>query len=118
MARVGGWELDAETLELTWTDETYRIHEIPLDQKPPLQEAIHFFHPEDRPKLEQAIQRALDHAKPYDMEIRFITAKGNHLWTRTICRPLTVDGKVVKLSGTFQDVTQRKKAEENIQKVP
>jgi PAS domain S-box-containing protein len=112
MARVGGWELDAETLELTWTDETCRIHEIPLDQKPPLQEAIHFFHPEDRPKLEQAIQRALDHAKPYDMEIRFITAKGNHLWTRTICRPVTVDGKVVKLSGTFQDVTQRKKAEE------
>lgn len=112
MARVGGWELDAETLEVTWTEETYRIHEIPLYQKPPLQEAIRFFHPEDRPKLERAIQRALDHAEPYDMEIRFITAKGNHLWTRTKCLPEIVDGKIVKLKGMFQDITPRKRAEE------
>ena len=112
MARVGGWELDADTLEVTWTDETYHLHEIPLHQKPPLQEAINFFHPEDRPKLEQAIERALDHAEPYDMEIRFITARGNHLWTRTKCQPEMVDGKVVKLKGTFQDITQLKQAEE------
>ena len=112
MASVGGWELDAETLEVTWTEETYRIHEIPLYQKPPLQQAINFFHPEDRPKLERAIQSALHHAEPYDMEIRFITAKGNHLWARTKCEPETVDGNVIKLKGTFQDITKRRQAEE------
>ena len=111
MARVGGWELDAETLEVTWTEETYRIHEIPLYQKPPLRKAINFFHPEDRPKLERAIQRALDHAEPYDMEIRFITARGNHLWTRTKCEPEVVNGNVVKLKGTFQDITKQKQSE-------
>ena len=87
MARVGGWELDAETLEVTWTAETYRIHEVPPDRKPSLQKAIDFFHPEDRERLAQAVQRALDHAEPYDLEVRFITARGKHLWTRTICRP-------------------------------
>ena len=112
MARVGGWELDAETMEVTWTEETYRIHEIPLYQTPPLQEAINFFHPEDRPKLERAIQRALENAEPYDMEIRFVTAMENHLWTRTKCEPEIVDGKAVKLRGTFQDITPRKRAEE------
>ena len=112
MARVGGWELDADTLEVTWTEETYRIHEVPLHQKPPLQEAINFFHPEDRPKLERAIQRALNNAEPYDMEIRFITAKGNRLWARTKCQPAIVDGKIVKLRGTFQDITPRKRAEQ------
>ena len=111
MARVGGWELDARTLEVTWTDETYRIHEIPLDRKPPLREAIDFFHPEDRPVLERAIERALEHGEPYDLEIRFITARGNHLWTRTTCRPQVVDGNTVKLMGTFQDITDRKTAE-------
>jgi len=116
MARVGGWELDADTMDVTWTDETYRIHEIPLDHKPPLQEAINFFHPEDRPKLEQAIQRALDHGEPYDMEIRFITAKGKHLWTRTKCDPEMVDGKVVMLKGTFQDITERKRAEDELRR--
>ena len=112
MAKVGGWELDAETRDVRWTDETYRIHEVPLDCKPPLDEAINFYHPEDRPKLEHAIQRALEHGEPYDMELRFITARGKHLWVHTICKPHIVDGKTGKLTGTFQDITERKAAEE------
>jgi PAS domain S-box-containing protein len=111
MAKVGGWELDANTLEVTWTDEIYRIHDVPVGQKPSLKEAINFFHPEDRPQLEQAIQRALDHGEPYDTEIRFVSGKGKHLWTRTICRPETRNGKTVKLQGTFQDITERKQAQ-------
>ncbi len=111
MARVGGWELDAKTLEVTWTTETYRIHEVSFDHKPPLEEAIHFFHPEDREKLSDAIQRSLQYGEPYDMELRFITAKGKHLWTRTNCRPVVENGKTIRLFGTFQDITRQKLAE-------
>ena len=112
MARVGGWELDANTRELSWSEETCRIHEVPLDHKPSLREAIRFFHPEDRKRLEHAFERAFDDGEPFDMEIRFITAKGNHLWTRTICQPELVDGKTAKLLGAFQDITERKRAQE------
>jgi PAS domain S-box-containing protein len=112
MAKVGGWELDPATLDVHWTEETYRIHELPLDRKPPLRQAINFFHPDDRETLSSAIQRALERAEPYDMELRFITAKGTPLWTRTICKPRVVAGKVVKLEGTLQDITERKRAEE------
>jgi len=111
IAKVGGWELDASTLELRWTKETYRIHEVPLDYVPSLEEAVNFYHPEDRPRLEQAIQRALEHGEPFDMEIRFITAKGKHLWIHMTCKPQIVDGKTVKLSGAFQDITKRKNSE-------
>ncbi len=116
MARVGGWELDTATSEVIWTEETYRIHEVPFDYKPPLQKAINFFHPEDRGRLEKAIKRSLDHGEPYDLELRFITAKGNHLWTRTTCQPKMVDGQIVQLKGTFQDITKRKNAEEALRK--
>ncbi|MCK5057620.1 MAG: PAS domain S-box protein, partial [Candidatus Aminicenantes bacterium] len=112
MAKVGGWEVDTKTFEVSWTEEIYRIHEVPLGHKPLLQEVINYFHPDDRPKLETAIQKALEHGEPYDMEIRFITAKGKHLWTHAICKPIIVDGKTVKLTGTFQDITERKKTEE------
>lgn len=114
MARVGGWELDAETMEVRWTEETYRIHEVPPDYKPPLQEAIDFFHPEDRERLSRAVERALNTGEPYDMELRFITARGNTVWTRTICQPQIVDGKIVKLVGAFQDITERREAEANL----
>ena len=103
MARVGGWELDANTLEVTWTEETYHIHEVPVGRQPDLQTAINFFHPNDRKRLKRAIEAALEHGEPYDMEIRFITAKGNLLWTRTQCEPKMTNGRVVSLKGTFQD---------------
>lgn len=117
MARVGGWELDAETLEVTWTEETYRIHEVPLDCKPPLGETINFYHPDDQIRLTQVLQRALEHGDPYDIEVRLITAKGNHLWTRSICQPEIVNGKTVKLRGAFQDITEQKRAEEEREKL-
>ncbi len=112
MARVGGWEVDADSLQVRWTEETYRIHEMPLHHKPPLGEAINFFHKEDQPKLRRAIQESLEKGTPYDMELRFVTATGNKLWTRTICKPDIVDGKVIRLRGTFQDITERRLAEE------
>ena len=116
MARVGGWELDTATLEVIWTEETYRIHEVPFDYKPSLREAINFFHPEDIGRLEKAIKRSLDHGEPYDLELRFITAKGNYLWTRTMCQPEVVDGQIVQLKGTFQDITEQKNVEEALRR--
>ena len=116
MAKVGGWEIDADTGEVLWTEETYRIHQVPLDQKPGLQEAIDFFHPDDRDRLSNAIERALDRGEPYDMEVRFITATGKQIWTRTQCEPEIVDGKTVRLAGTLQDITERRLAEDALQK--
>ena len=115
MAKVGGWILDRDTLEVKWTEETHRIHEVPLDEEPSLENAMSFFHPEDRPRLEEAIQRAIDKHEPYDLELRFISAKGKHLWTRMICQPEVVDGKVRKLKGTFQDITDIKLAQEALE---
>lgn len=112
MARVGGWELDAETLEVSWTEETYRIHEVPSQHKPLLEEAIDFFHSDDRDRLSKAIRRALEIGEPYDMVLRFVTAKGKHLWVRTVCQPQMMDGKTVKLIGTFQNITAQKEAEQ------
>jgi len=111
MARVGGWELDTRTQEVRWTEETYAIHEVPVGEKPSLEEAIEFFHPDDRPVLSASIEKALAHGIPYDLEVRFITAKGRELWTRSICRPEMTDGRVVRLMGVFQDITDRKRAE-------
>ncbi len=112
MAKVGGWELDAKTMGLTYTEETCRIHEIPVGQVPLLDDAINFYHPDEREGLSAAIQRALDHGEPYDLELRFITAKGNDLLVHAICNPQVIDGKTVKLTGTFQDVTIRRQAEQ------
>ena len=114
MAKVGGWELDLETLDVRWTKETCRIHKVPLDYKPNLQEAINYYHPQDRPRIEQAVQQAIDEGKPYDIKLRLITANGRQVWVQTNGKAEIKNGKTVKLSGTFQDITERKEAEERI----
>ncbi|MGD9047403.1 MAG: PAS domain S-box protein, partial [Anaerolineae bacterium] len=115
MARLGGWELDLSTSQVTWTDEVYRIHEVPPEFQPALDNAVAFYHPQDRPMLEQAIQEASESGTPWDLELRFITATGKPLWVRAIGRAERQNGKVVRLSGTFQDITERKQAEQALQ---
>tara|TARA_R110001592_G_scaffold272340_2_gene539046 strand:+ start:2789 stop:5104 length:2316 start_codon:yes stop_codon:yes gene_type:complete len=111
ITKIGGWELHVEQLKIDWTDEVYFIHELDPSKSPNLEEGINFYHPDDRQKIMDAVQSAIDYGTPYDHEVRFITAKGNHLWVRAICLPVIVNGVTVKLSGTFQDITDRKKAE-------
>jgi len=115
MALVGGWELDARTREVTWSTQTYRLHEVPLGEMPSLEEAIDFFDPEDQPRLAAAVERALAEGEPYDLQLRFVTAKGRRLWTRTVCRPVVENGETVRLIGTFQDITAQKTYEEQIE---
>lgn len=117
IARVGGWKLLLDPPEVVWTEEIYHIHEVPPDSKPSLDEAINFYHPDDRPILTNAIQRSIEQGEPFNLELRFITANRNPLWVHVIGNPAVVNGKTVQLSGTFQDITERKRAEEEIRRL-
>ena len=112
VAKVGGWNLDLTTNELTWTEETYIIHEIDQHLKPQLEDGINFYAPDARPVLQAAVEHAIAQGTPYDLELPFITAKGNNLWVRTIGNTNVVDGRVVRLYGIFQDITESKRAED------
>ena len=111
IAGVGGWEVDPRNQTVTWTEETYRIHEVPLDHQPSIKEAMEFFHPTDRGVLSRAIERAMQTGEPYDLELRLITRKGRQLWVRTICEPQVAGDRVIKLKGIVHDITERKKAD-------
>ena len=112
IAHVGGWELDIKTKEVYWTKETYRIHDISFDEKFDLTKAVIFFDLPNRSKLEAALQRCMETGESFDLVLPFTSAKGRRLWTRAIGHALKDDsGKLVRLIGTFQDITERKKAE-------
>ena len=112
IARIGGWTYDPAEDRLIWTEQTRRIHEMESGEQPSLDKALEFFPSEERKKLSGAIDRALEHGEPYDLELRFVTARGNLLWVRDICRPEVEQDRTVRLKGTFQDITERKNAQE------
>ncbi|HEX9839972.1 MAG TPA: PAS domain S-box protein [Anaerolineales bacterium] len=116
IAKVGGWEFDATTLRGTWTDQVARIHDLDPALETNVELGLSFYTGESRRKIEKAVKESIELAKPYDLELEMLTAKGNHKWVRTMGLPTMEDGKVVKVRGIFQDVTERKQAEEALQR--
>lgn len=115
MAKVGGWEYDLDSGDLTWTDEVYRIHEVPLGTPVKVEDGISFYPDDAKQLIQDKINQAVQLEEPYDIELPFITAKGNHRWVRAIGRAEFNDGKATKLIGTFQDITDRKTYEKKIE---
>ncbi len=111
MAKVGGWEYDLQNQKHYWTLETYRIHEIDPSVEAGLDMGIRCYAPEAQPKILAAVQSCSTHGTPYDLELPFVTAKGRHIWIRTQGFALTENGKITKLRGSFQDITERKQTE-------
>ncbi len=112
MAKVGGWELDLATNALSWTLETYRISEIDPAETPHMERWIGLFAPEARGVIAAALRAAKESGIPYTLELPLFTAKGQHIWVRIKGYSVMQDGRAVKLQGSIQDVTERRKSEE------
>jgi PAS domain S-box-containing protein len=114
LARVGGWEMevvDSSPGTLIWSDQVRRIHQVPDGFVPELGRAIAFYSPESRPRIEAALREAIDHARPYDLELVLTTALGRQVPVRAIGTPEVVDGRVVRLVGALQDISDIRAAE-------
>ncbi|QDH81597.1 response regulator [Echinicola soli] len=115
VARVGGWEMDCITNTIFWTDVTREIHEVDSEFIPTLENAFAFYEIGDSKFLiAQAISLAQEKNKPYDLELKLKTAKGNQIWVRTIGEPKFKNGECVRIFGTIQDITKAKEARENV----
>lgn len=111
IAKVGGWEFDAVSGDGQWTTEVARIHDLDPKVSPTREMALPFYVGESRDRIETAVKAAVEQGVPYDLELQMISAKGTPKWVRTIGHPMLEKGKVRKVRGSFQDITDRKQAE-------
>ncbi|QSG04405.1 Signal transduction histidine kinase [Halapricum desulfuricans] len=116
VAHVGGWEFDLQSETLRWSDEVYRIHGVPLDADVTFEDAIKFYHPDDNGTIREALDRLMTEGDPYDLELRIVTADGDVRWVRTLGEPIYEAEAIVAVHGTFQDITERKQREQEIQR--
>jgi hypothetical protein len=114
IAHVGAWDLDATTHEVRWSDHTYAIHEVPAGTPVDMEYAFSFFTPASQQLVRGAVARALSDGEPYDLEVEFITARGQRRWARAIANAEMRGGRVVRIAGTFEDVTERHQARQQI----
>ncbi len=115
LARIGAWELDLINGELSWSDITCEIHEVPLDYEPKLETALQFYKAgESRELITHAVKEGIATGAPWDIELKIITAKGNEKWVRSIGETEWVDGKCIRAYGSFQDINSIKQNEQVI----
>lgn len=113
IGKIGGWELDCVTNRLRWSDETYHLHDTtPELYSPTVESAMDFYTPESRPVIAEAFGTGVTQGVSWDLELELITAKGRRIAVRAAGKVDVLEGRAVRAYGTFQDITERKRAEQ------
>lgn len=111
LAKIGGWEMNLNTMKSVFTREFFRIAEIDTMVEPELDEGLNLLYsPEARATLLEAFYNAVENGVSYDLELPMVTAKGRSLWVRTQGFPDESIGKPIRMYGTLQDITSQKNA--------
>ena len=115
-AHVGTWSWQVGDATTYWSDETYRLYGLSPEMGPPSNEFFfEIVHPDDRQKTREfpAALIAGLHPPPFDCRVR--RSDGTYRTIRTVGDVVeTVDGVPSRIAGTAHDVTERKRAEEQL----
>ncbi|MFB2974205.1 AAA family ATPase [Aerosakkonema sp. BLCC-F183] len=114
LARLGNWEWDLMTNQLYWSDEIYKIFGLEKQPQDTLFEKHREqIHPEDFQTWLTGLELLQREGKPYDFDFRIIDINGKvrYIYAKGQAEK-NADGKVVKLFGTAQDISDRKLIEE------
>ncbi len=116
--KIGGWEMDLEKGgNAIWTKGTYDIAEIePGESIPGFNEHLDWYLPEYRGMISKKMQDLIKTRQPMQFEAMVKTKKGTLKWCQAFGEVVVKDNKIVKLRGTFQDISTRRQAEEALKK--
>src|ERR1039457_292175 len=114
LAHVGSsvWDVDSDTT--TWSEEMYRITgRDPNGPAPTYAERAALYTPESWARMSEAMQRAVTTGEPYELDLDITRPDGAVRRTHASGAAVRDDrGRVVRLQGTLQDITEQKRAEE------
>ncbi|MGA8835969.1 MAG: PAS domain S-box protein [Candidatus Sulfotelmatobacter sp.] len=118
VAKVGSWEAELPSLDITWSEQTHRIFETdPSHFHPRRPDFVEFIHPEDRAKVDAAFQVSLDKGAASNVEYRIVMTDGR---VKVLEEQWKVfydeQGRPIRLTGTCRDVTEHKRAQEALRR--
>ena len=115
VAHTGSWRSNPRSGEIRWSDENYRLFGVPAGTPINHERFMDIVHPKDRAYVERMWTAALRGEASYDIEHR-IQAGGEVKWVRERGElELDPQGAVRSVFGTTQDISERKRYEEELQ---
>lgn len=115
LARIGSWEININKGTVYWSDITKEIREVDPDFVPSLELGISKFKEGfHRNTIQTRVQDCINHGTPWDEELLIETFRGNWKWVRSIGEGEFLNGKCIRVYGSFQDINEKKKAQQEI----
>ncbi|MGB3494225.1 MAG: PAS domain S-box protein [Elainellaceae cyanobacterium] len=115
IAKIGNWSWDLVNDERWWSPQMYKIAGLDPEQyaaPPDVEIANQNIHPDDRQRVNQVIQAAIEQCQSYEIEFRFLRPDGSVVYAfskgQVECKGA---GNAVHFWGFTQDITERKQAE-------
>ncbi|MEO1194832.1 MAG: EAL domain-containing protein [Pseudomonadota bacterium] len=109
---VCSWEVDVETNELYWSDGTKNLVGWTEERHPSLEEALGFYPEESLAKLEPVFGELMESGRPFTHELVHLRCDGTRFLARATGAAELRNGKVVRVYGTFENVTELREAEQ------
>lgn len=107
LTSIGCWRLDIATEKVVWSEGIYDIYGVPFGGTQNLDDALAYYEPEDRTRLEVALESAMRTGKPFDLELDLAPSSSSLKRVRAVGEPELEDGRITALIGVLQDVTER-----------
>jgi PAS domain S-box-containing protein len=114
LAHIGSWEWDLATGGLVWSEEVFRMTGLDRTTFAPTYERfLELVHPEDREDVQRTLAEALQRVTPWAREFRLQRPDGSVCWFQGNANAARDEsGHPLRMIGAVQDVTERKKAED------
>ena len=115
LTHTGSWVLNVA--DRTWvhlSEEWYRIFGFdPAEGAPRWEKRLERIHPDDRLHWKSTLERAIVGKADYDVVFRMVLPDDTVRWIHTVGHPvLTAAGELVQFVGSSTDITERKSAEQ------
>jgi PAS domain S-box-containing protein/putative nucleotidyltransferase with HDIG domain len=116
VARLGSWEHDLTSDEISWSDEFYHIlGSEPRQTAASYGEFLDAIHPDDREMVDKSYSEHMENHTPYDIVYRLLFKDGRISYVHQRVETIYDDnGKAIRSFGTVQDITEQRLAELNL----
>jgi two-component system sensor kinase FixL len=115
LARIGVWECDLDTGELSWTDTVYDLFELPRQSRLERAEICMLYEPSCLAEMNRLRAEAIACGTGFVLDIKIRTALGNPRWIRLTADVEQEAGRSVRIFGTKQDITAERAAQDKVQ---
>jgi PAS domain S-box-containing protein len=113
LAKLGAWMIDIPARSPTWSPEFLSILDLDACATPTIDDLMDLVPAHWRDLFANAIEGCASRAEPIDIEFETLTPKGRRIWLHLIGTAKRDScGKVVRLKGAAQDITERKRESE------